>query len=83
MKSRGSFVKGGADFVAQVVADGATRIINRHRAARAEPADDGWVTVVELGGEGEALPADKVDIRGTCRDLRQPTRFVRSDRKFR
>ncbi|MET7462453.1 hypothetical protein [Nonomuraea sp. NPDC005501] len=29
MKNRGSFVKGGADFVAQVVVDGATRFINR------------------------------------------------------
>ncbi|MFG1684177.1 hypothetical protein ACGFNP_28670 [Nonomuraea sp. NPDC049269] len=48
--------------------DSKTRIINR-RASESERgeldlADDGWVTVVERGGDVKVLPADKVEIRG-------------------
>jgi DNA-binding GntR family transcriptional regulator len=68
VKNRGSFVKAGADFVAQVVVDAGTRIINRpaHEVeiAELELPEHGWVTVVERGGEIEILPADKVEIRG-------------------
>lgn len=68
VKNRGSFVRAGADFVSQITADSQTRIINR-RASDTERreldlADDGWVTVVERGGEVDVLPADKVEIRG-------------------
>ena len=68
VKNRGSFVRAGADFITPVVADSQTRIINR-RASEPERneldlPDDGWVTVVERGGEVEVLPADKVEIRG-------------------
>ena len=68
VKNRGSFVKAGADFITQVVADSGTRIVNRpaHETeiAELELTEHGWVTVVERGGEVEVLPADKVEIRG-------------------
>lgn len=68
VKNRGSFVKAGADFITQVIADAETRIINRpaHEAeiAELELPEHGWVTVIERGGEVELLPADKVEIRG-------------------
>lgn len=68
VKNRGSFVKAGADFITQVVADAGTRIVNRpaHETeiAELELLEHGWVTVVERGDEVEVLPADKVEIRG-------------------
>lgn len=68
VKNRGSFVRAGADFITQVVADAGTRIVNRpaHETeiAELELPEHGWVTVVERGGEVEVLPADKVEIRG-------------------
>jgi DNA-binding GntR family transcriptional regulator len=68
VKNRGSFVRAGADFITPIVADSQTRIINRRPSdserSELELADDGWVTVVERGGEVEVLPADKVEIRG-------------------
>lgn len=69
VRNRGSFVKAGADFVSQVVADAQTRIINRpahdDEIEELELAEHGWVTVVERAeGEVEVLPADKVEIRG-------------------
>jgi DNA-binding GntR family transcriptional regulator len=68
VKNRGSFVRAGADFVTQIVAEPGTRILNR-RANDAERREldlpeDGWVTVVECGGEVQHYPADKVEIRG-------------------
>lgn len=68
VKNRGSFVRAGADFITHIAVDSKTRIINR-RASESERgeldlADDGWVTVVERGGDVEVLPADKVEIRG-------------------
>ena len=68
VKNRGSFVRAGADFVSVIVADAGARIIVR-RASESERreldlADDGWVVVVERGGEVELFPADRVEIRG-------------------
>jgi DNA-binding transcriptional regulator YhcF (GntR family) len=69
VKNRGSYVRAGADFVTAVVADAKTRIINRlaHTVeiAELELPENGWVTVIERGGEVEVLPADKVEIRGS------------------
>jgi hypothetical protein len=65
----GSYVRAGADFVTAVVADAKTRIINRPahtvEIAELELPENGWVTVIERGGEVEVLPADKVEIRGS------------------
>lgn len=68
VKNRGSFVRAGADTVTLVVAEPGTRIIIR-RASESERReldllDDGWVAVIERGGDVEVLPADQVEIRG-------------------
>jgi DNA-binding GntR family transcriptional regulator len=68
VKNRGSFVRAGADTVTLVVVEPGTRIIIR-RASESERReldllDDGWVAVVERGGDVEVLPADQVEIRG-------------------
>lgn len=68
VKNRGSFVRAGADFITPIMVTAGTRIVVR-RASEAERReldlqDDGWVAVVERGGEVQQFPADKVEIRG-------------------
>jgi DNA-binding GntR family transcriptional regulator len=68
VKNRGSFVRAGADTITLVIVEPGTRIIIR-RASESERReldllDDGWVAVVERGGDVEVLPADQVEIRG-------------------
>ncbi|KAB8191507.1 GntR family transcriptional regulator [Nonomuraea phyllanthi] len=68
VKNRGSFVKLGADFVAQLIPEPGVRIINRpahdDEIRELSLSEHGWVTVVERGDEVEVYPADRVEIRG-------------------
>lgn len=64
----GTYVQEARSHIISITATPETRISNRratHTERRElELADDGWVTVVERGGEVRLYPADQVEVRG-------------------